>query len=88
MDPGRTHRCGGHLVSRDVTIVVESDGISLGYVIPGVVCERCGDELIDRDTAVRLQASQTPIVSWHKAATTRLDELPAPAGTRGVAAAA
>lgn len=92
MVTGRTHKCGGILVPRQVTVLIEKNDISLSYVVPGLVCEKCHDELIERDTALKIQSSQMPTVFWHgsKISTSRLDaiifgELPAPAGTRGVA---
>lgn len=92
MTTGRQHRCGGTLVPRDVQILDEREGMLLGYIVPGLVCDKCREELIDRDTALKMQGSQTPTVSWpRQTATTRLDArtlrlLPAPASTQKVAA--
>lgn len=89
----RKHRCGGSLVPRDVAILDEKDGLSLGYVVPGLVCEKCHDELIERETALKLQGSQTPTIYWKPPAsgTTQLTQsvfalLPAQASTAVVAA--
>ena len=38
----------------------------------GVVCDRCGEELIERDTAVDVQKSQTPAVVMELAAGTSI----------------
>jgi hypothetical protein len=87
----RQHRCGGTLAPRDVQVLDEREGMLLGYIVPGLVCDKCHEELIDRDTALKMQGSQTPTVSMpREAATTQLDartfRLIAPAGTEGVAA--
>ncbi len=92
MTTGRQHRCGGTLAPRDVQILDEREGMVLGYIVPGLVCDKCHEELIDRDTALKLQGSQTPTVSWPKeTASSRLDAgtfrlLPAPESTQKVAA--
>lgn len=41
---------------QDVQLVLEKDGMSLGYTVPGAVCDKCGEQLIDRDTVRRLEA--------------------------------
>ena len=93
MTTPRKHRCGGDLGAREVQLVIdESAGISLGYRVHGFVCNKCHEQLIDRQTAVQLQASQTPTVAWSAGSTasTRLDEVrfdPLTAGTLQEAAA-
>lgn len=71
----RKHRCGGVLAAQNVQVVLEKDGMSFGYVVPGLVCDRCTEQLIDRKIALELQASQTPTVAWHAeaVATTQLN---------------
>jgi len=92
MTTERRHRCGGALVPRDVPVRDEKDGMSLTYVVPGLVCEKCHEELIERETATKIQGSQTPTVAWrtNDVATTSLDarlfDLLPPASTQGVAA--
>lgn len=92
MTTERQHRCGGTLVPRDVRVLDEREGMVLGYIVAGLVCDKCHEELIDRDTALTMRGSQIPTVSWpRETATTRLDAvtfrlLPAPASTPKVAA--
>jgi hypothetical protein len=66
-----------------------TDGISILYLVDGWTCDRCHEELIERRTALEVQASQTPTVAWHpnpeRISTTSLDEIkfePITAGTR------
>lgn len=60
------HRCGGTLVAGEVQVVFdESAGISLAYRVNGFICDQCHEQLIDRETAVQLQASQTPTMAWN-----------------------
>lgn len=73
------HRCGGSLSAREVQVVIaESAGFSFAFRVPGLVCDKCGEQLIERDTAMKLQASQTPTVVWDTGSltTTRLDAIP------------
>jgi hypothetical protein len=94
MDRERRHRCGGVLVTRHVQIVSddESGDFSLGYVVHGFVCNGCHEQLIDRATALQLQASQIPTVGWRlsEVTTTKFDVtafgLAASVGTGGIAA--
>lgn len=65
MSTDRKHRCGGALVARDVQVVFdESASISIGYIVRGLICNKCHEQLIDRETALQLQASQTPTIAW------------------------
>ena len=74
MTTPKQHRCGGALVARDVQLVLENDGMSLAYRVHGFVCNKCHEQLIDRETALQLQASQTPTIAWRDgAASTQLD---------------
>jgi len=87
MTTERKHRCSGELDAREVQVVLDgSDGISMIYRVHGFVCNKCHEQLIERETAHELQASQTPTVTWHprRPASTQLDELkfdPLTAGT-------
>lgn len=60
MTTERRHRCGGKLQPREVQIRDEG----FAYRVAGLVCDACGEELIDRETAVTLERSATPTVSW------------------------
>jgi len=91
MTTQRRHRCGGTLAPRNVQIRDERDGVLFGFTVPGLVCDKCHAELVDRETATQIQGSQIPTVSLpRETASTRLDAitmtLPAPVGTQGVAA--
>ena len=64
---------------------------TLGYTVPGFVCDRDGEQLIDHKTALEIQASQTPTLAWHQReiGTTQLDATvfdPLRASTEHVAA--
>lgn len=78
MTTERKHRCGGKLVERQVQIVLEeSAGLSVAYRVDGLICNKCGEQLIDRETALKLQVEQTPTVVWRpeRAGTTWLDAI-------------
>jgi YgiT-type zinc finger domain-containing protein len=83
----RRHRCGGALVAREVQVVLnEGDDISLSYRVHGFICDKCHEQLIDRETALQLQASQTPTIAWNarRVASTELKAMkfdPLTAGT-------
>ena len=65
------HRCGGRLQPREVQ--VRDEGFV--YRVPGLVCDACGQELIDRETALAVEKSNTPTVIWEQPpASSRLDE--------------
>ncbi len=87
MTTDRKHRCGGALVARDVQVVFdESASISMGYRVHGFICNKCHEQLIERETALQLQASQTPTIAWcpRRVNSTRLDAMkfdPLTAGT-------
>lgn len=87
-NPELKHRCGGTLTPSQVMLVDEDGALLLGYAVPGYVCERCGEELIDRQMALEIQNAQTPTVAWipPQVATTELNEtisdlIPPPVGT-------
>lgn len=82
MTTERKHRCGGMLQSRDVQVQNEMGSIVLVYRVPGLVCDACREELIDRETLLTLEKSQIPTVVWNTPATSHLstrvfDEKPA-----------
>jgi hypothetical protein len=56
-------------------MLVDEDGaLAFSYPVMGFVCEKCGEELIDRQTAIEIQNSQTPVIVWRplQTATTTL----------------
>ena len=66
MTTERKHPCGGELLAREVQVVFdESDNISLSYRAQGFICNKCHEQVIDSDTALHLQASQTPAIAWY-----------------------
>lgn len=62
MTTERKHRCGGTLRPGRVSFQDQRDGMLMTYNVPGLVCERCGEELVDRQTALALE--QTPATIW------------------------
>jgi len=58
----RQHRCGGTLYPREVTVRSEDGGLAFEYRILGLVCDRCREELIDRDTAAQIEKQMTPAI--------------------------
>lgn len=60
----RKHRCGGSLWSREVRVQYERDSMLLVYRVPGLVCDSCQEELIERDTVLAFEKSQTPTLVW------------------------
>lgn len=87
MTTERKHRCSGELDAREVQVVLDgSDGISMSYRVHGFICNKCHEQLIERETALQLQASQTPTITWYpgRVASTQLNEVkfdPLTAGT-------
>ena len=68
----RKHRCGGTLQECKVQIQNDLDGIVMVYRVSGFLCDKCGDELVERDTMVSLEKSQTPTMIWNEPATSKL----------------
>ena len=64
MTAERRHRCGGTLWPREVDVRDERDGMLLVYRVPGLACDVCQEQLIDRDTILAFEKSQTPMVIW------------------------
>jgi hypothetical protein len=62
MTANRKHRCGGTLSPRQV-IVATDEGSSSVALVPGLKCDKCLEELIDRETARRL-GEHASLVSW------------------------
>ena len=60
----RTHRCGGTLHPRQVEIRIEEDGLTFQYphAVPGFVCDRCREELVDRAAAASIDKNMTPMI--------------------------
>ncbi len=68
------HRCGGTLRPRDVQVQDETDGLLVAYVVPGLVCDTCREELIEPATMTAFERAQTPTMVWRGVATSRLNE--------------
>ena len=85
MTAERKHRCGGTLRPREVQVQDERDGMLLVYRVPGLVCDACQEELIERDTMLAFEKSQTPTVVWEAGPATSYVSEPifnqTPAGT-------
>lgn len=79
MTAERKHRCGGTLWPRDVQVQDERGGMVLVHVVPGLVCDRCQEELVERETVLIYEKSQTPAAMWFSSSI--------PASTSGVQAA-
>lgn len=62
MTTPQSHRCGGTLYSCQVDVRSEEDGLTFQYRLPGLVCDVCNEELIDRDTAAQIEKSLTPMI--------------------------
>lgn len=60
MTTERKHRCGGILRPEEVWVRLEGDRFIFAFLVPGLTCEKCREELVDRDTAVAIQRSRTP----------------------------
>ena len=61
MTTPRKHRCGGTLYPSPVNVRSVEGGLTFQYRVPGLVCEACHEELIDRDTASNINKSLTPM---------------------------
>src|SRR5438445_10475515 len=70
----RKHRCGGTLHPREVQVVLDDGkGMTFAYVVPGLVCDKCGEELVERDTALEIERkAQIPTVVWRAPVSSRL----------------
>lgn len=86
----RKHRCGGTLQPHQVVVRSEEDGLTFQYRVPGLVCDLCHEELIDRDTASKIERSLTPTILFGEVEVgtfrTETIKLNAPSSTPGVAA--
>lgn len=61
----KKHRCGGTLHPSALLIRDEADGVLTAYVVPGLVCDRCHEELIEEAGMIEIEKkSQTPTVVW------------------------
>ena len=58
------HRCGGMLHPQPVAIRNEDGGLVFQFLVPGSVCDRCHEELIDRNVARGIERNQTPVI-WY-----------------------
>ena len=90
MTTPQRHRCGGTLFSRQVDVRSEEDGLTFQHRLPGLVCDACNEELIDRDTAAQIEKSLTPMI-WFTTAElgtfqTEPITLKVPSSSLGVAA--
>jgi YgiT-type zinc finger domain-containing protein len=57
MNAPRKHRCGGTLLANRVQVRSTEDGLTFEYYVPGFVCNRCGEELIDRNVAATIETT-------------------------------
>jgi hypothetical protein len=71
MTTEQRHRCGGTLWPRQVQILDERAGIVFMHVVPGLVCDGCHEELIEREALLVLEKSGTPAAILF-----RLDRVP------------
>ncbi|MBI1847113.1 MAG: YgiT-type zinc finger protein [Candidatus Rokubacteria bacterium] len=72
MTTQQEHRCGGTLRPGRATIRVELDnGFEAIYNVPGFICDKCHDELINHDTAMAIQKDQLPGITWTPPETAR-----------------
>ena len=51
----RKHRCGGSLGPANVEIRTEMEGFLIIHAVPGLICDRCHEELLEHHTARELQ---------------------------------
>jgi YgiT-type zinc finger domain-containing protein len=58
------HRCGGTLQPREVQVQDEVGEMLMVFRVPGLVCENCGEELIDREVMVALEKGRVPTILW------------------------
>lgn len=64
MTTERKHRCGGMLQPREVQVRDDRGGMLLVFRVPGLVCNTCQEELIERETMLAFEKSQTPTIVW------------------------
>lgn len=76
MTAQRKHRCGGTLSPRQVAVAT-GERSSAVALVAGLVCDRCHEELIDRDTAHELikMSRLAQIPSWDDPGTSRTPAL-------------
>lgn len=61
------HRCGGTLKQRQV-IVATNEQSSAVALVQGLKCDKCGEEVIDRQTATRMtgvSVEPSTLLSWN-----------------------
>ena len=58
----RKHRCGGTLQPQEVEVRSEEDGLSFHYRVPGLICDKCHEELVERDAVTKIQRNLTPTI--------------------------
>jgi YgiT-type zinc finger domain-containing protein len=56
----KKHRCGGILWPSDVQIRIEQDKILVVHHVPGLVCERCKEELLSGAVVELLESHRNP----------------------------
>jgi hypothetical protein len=78
MTAQRTHRCGGTLRQRSVQVRREIQATGavgvLVYIVPGLVCDNCQEELVEPQAVLEFEKSQTPTVVWAEPAVSPSDE--------------
>lgn len=57
----------GVLHERLLAVCNETRGLVFQSLVPGLVCDRCHEELIDRHVAREIERNQTPAI-WFEAA--------------------
>ena len=72
MTSQRKHRCGGTLSPHQVVVPTDERSSAVALV-PGFLCDRCREELIDRETSRELvEKSRMAVVpSWDDPGTSR-----------------
>lgn len=63
----RKHRCGGLLHPAPVEVRHEVDGLLMIQAVPGLVCDKCHESLLEHHTALELQRGGTPSI-WFTSA--------------------
>ena len=63
----RKHRCGGSLHPASVEIRHDRDGLLMIQAVPGLVCDKCHEELLEHHTVLELQGINMPAI-WFASA--------------------
>ena len=60
----KKHRCGGTLYPREIEVCEEGEGLVLRWMVPSLVCDKCSEQLLERETVIAIQRSRTPAATW------------------------